>query len=135
MLKKLLPILLLSLTYFIGQAYVWFDNEHYNAYGETSWIFDGSHAMPVSWNVKYLSEEINRILEAAAFLLMLKKTAPIYQLVGVEYFLYRVMDICFYFYNFKTSAYWLVFLIVGSIIAFIHYQKYTSLNEKRTYFR
>jgi hypothetical protein len=76
MLKKLLPILLLSLTYFIGQAYVWFDNEHYNAYGETSWIFDGSHAMPVSWNVKYLSEEINRILEAAAFLLMLKKNSP-----------------------------------------------------------
>lgn len=127
MTKKLTPVILLASTYLIGQAYVVFDSKEVQ-----NWIWMRPTPMPVEWNVKFLSEEINRIIEAVAFYMMLYKAPAIYRLTALEYLIYRIIDIFAYFYNYKTESYWFVMVLVGSFAALIFL---TGKNEKTNYFR
>lgn len=125
MIKKYIPIFILACTYLIGQAYTFVsDTEIQN------WILYAHKPMTIAWNVKYLSEEVNRVVEAIAFLMMLKGARDIYKLAILEYLLYRVLDIIFYFYNFKTTNYWYLFLILGTIIALIYLKNNAKKYEK-----
>jgi len=114
MIKKSFPILLLASTYFIGQLYVFFSTTEVS-----NWILFKPTPMVDAWNMKYLSEEINRIIEAVAFAIMLKKADDAYRLVAYEYILYRVVDIFSYFYDFKTNSYWIILFLLGIIFAIL----------------
>jgi hypothetical protein len=114
MIKKSFPILLLASTYFIGQLYVFFSTTEVS-----NWILFKSTPMVDAWNMKYLSEEINRTIEAVAFAMMLKKADDAYRLVAYEYILYRVVDIFSYFYDFKTNSYWIILFLLGIIFAIL----------------
>ena len=127
MIKKIIPILLLACTYFIGQLYSYWD---YASTETVNWIWSKECPMNIAWNVKYLSEEVNRIIEATAFFLMIRKSEKMYKLVALEYLLYRCLDIMYYFYNFKTERYWFVFLILGTIMALIYLKNHATTREK-----
>jgi len=107
--RKLFPVLVLVSTYVVGQAYTLFPD---NPLSLHNWILFDYVPMTTAWNVKYLSEEINRILEAIAFAIMLKDR-KIYGFVAISYLSYRVLDIIFYFINFKTYDYGWVFVLVA----------------------
>lgn len=127
--RKVLPIILLSLTYFVGQAYELYDNAKYDALGKVSWMYDNSHPMLISWNVKYLSENIIWVMVVVAFLLIIKYPTKLNKLAALEYLLYRILDIVFYLYNFKTQRYWYLFFILGIVMAIIYLRK--EFNKKQ----
>lgn len=88
--------------------------------------------MSEAWNVKYLSEEVNRIIEGVSFLLMFTMRSgakELYTLTLIEYLVYRITDIFAYFINFKTEGYWYVGITVGLIMAFFYLNK--NKYEKR----
>lgn len=122
MIKKILPILLLSSTYCIGQAYTLFDNKELH-----NWFLLVDRPMTNAWNVKYLSEEINRILEAIFMLWIFQRSYVdiIYRLVAVEYLLYRCIDLIVYPLWFKGQNYWYVFLVLGLLMGFVYVKKYS----------
>jgi hypothetical protein len=130
--KKTLPVLLLLSTYLLGEAHHLFSSTE-----TQNWIIFAYKPMTIPWNVKYLSEEVNRIIEAISFLLMLymrKGAEELYILVLIEYLVYRILDIVAYFLNFKTESYWHVGISVGLIVAFIDLFiiKQKRKNEKKT---
>lgn len=137
MLKKLLPIILLASTYLIGQSYEFFDNAYYDSKGAVSWIWDGSHPMLISWNIKYLSENLLWVVVCISFYLVALNPSRINKLAALEYLLYRIIDILSYFWNFKTTHYWYVFIILGTIMAVIYLKNHATKkrNEKTSNIR
>lgn len=129
---KVLPIILLALTYLIDQAYTFFDNDRYNSLGSVSWILDGSHAMPVSWNVKYLSDNVTWVVAVLALYMISLYPTKYNRLAAMLYLLYRFLDIIFYFYNFKTERYWFMFIILGTVMAIVYLKRNAKRNEKAT---
>lgn len=117
--------------------YQFYDNAYYDNKGEKSWILDGSHPMHTSWNIKYASEGIIWIIVVWAMYLISLNPTRINKLVIIEYFLYRILDVIFYFWNFKTTNYWYVYLIIGTIIAFMYLKNHATKNrnEKTNYSR
>lgn len=82
--------------------------------------------MPDAWNVKYLSEEINRVVEAISFLWMLRLkngAKELYILVIIEYLVYRIVDIAAYFIDYKTDHYWQAVLFIMVISGFLYFKK------------
>lgn len=82
--------------------------------------------MSLAWNVKYLSEEINRVIEGVAFLLMITMrngAKELYTLTLIEYLVYRLTDIVAYFIDYKTDRYWQVALFVMAVMAFFYFKK------------
>lgn len=82
--------------------------------------------MSIAWNVKYLSEEVNRVIEGVAFLLMITMrngAKELYVLVIIEYLVYRLTDIAAYFIDYKTDRYWQVALFVMTLMAFFYFKK------------
>lgn len=138
-LRDLKPLLLLALTYVTGQAYLFFSHVKL----VQNWILCQYKPMLVEWNVKFLSEEVNRIIEAIAFRWMVKKILKWADNKGiraserfvfirfalVEYLWYRVLDLCAYFYDFKTQRYWYVFAILTLIMAY-NWRKQLSYTSK-----
>lgn len=125
--KKILPILLLCSTYAIGELHHLFSSTNIE-----NWILYRYSPMSEAWNVKYLSEEVNRIIEGVSFLLMFKMRSgakELYTLTLIEYLVYRITDIFAYFINFKTGSYWYVGVVVGLVMAFFYLNK--NKYEKR----
>lgn len=121
MIKKLLPILLLSSTYLIGQAYTLFDNKELH-----NWFLCVDRPMTDAWNVKYLSEEMNRVVEALFMIWIFERSYVniLYRLAAVEYMLYRCIDLVVYPFWFKSQNYWYVFLALGLLMGFVYVKKY-----------
>lgn len=123
MVKVFIPMVLLTCTYFIGQLYQLFDNEYWNNKGLVNWIWLEERAMLVSWNVKLLSEEINRVIEGIAMLVMSYYTGfKIFQLTATAYVTYRCLDVILWFVNFKTHHYWYVFFVLAFIEFWLWYK-------------
>ncbi len=79
--------------------------------------------MSIAWNVKYLSEEVNRIIEAIFILMVVDKKQKLWQLCCIIYLTYRCLDLIVYFLNFKIGNYWIVLLITTLIESFMWYHK------------
>lgn len=113
--EVLWPVLLLAFTYqALGEAYELF-NDDVNK--KVNWIWLKDRSMTVAWNVKYFMENVNRILEALAVYLAFKddrlnERRDVYCDMARLYLVYRGLDIIFYFINFKTDYYWIIFVVL-----------------------
>lgn len=119
--RKMWPVLLLCSTYFIGELHHLFSDTHVS-----NWILFADKPMTDAWNMKYLAEEINRIIEGLSFLLMLlmrKGATELYALVIIEYLVYRIVDIAAYFIDYKTDHYWQAVLLIMVISCFFYLKK------------
>lgn len=82
--------------------------------------------MTDAWNVKYLSEEINRAIEAffMLWIFQISYVNVIYRLAAVEYLLYRMLDLIVYPFWFKSYNYWYVFLVIGLLMGIVYVKKF-----------
>lgn len=119
--KRYIPILLLASTYAIGQSYIYFDDKELH-----NWFILVNNPMTDAWNVKYLSEEINRAIEAffMLWIFQISYVNVIYRLAAVEYLLYRMLDLIVYPFWFKSYNYWYVFLVLGLLMGIIYVKKF-----------
>lgn len=122
--KMLVPMLLFVLSYFVGQLYQLFDTPYYNSIGLVNWIWLEQRPMLISWNVKFLSEELCRIIEGLAVMSIAWQTSvKILKLTAIAYFTYRCLDIIIWFVNFKTYHYWYVFFVLAFIELWLWYRE------------
>lgn len=119
--KRYIPILLLAVTYAIGQSYIYFDDKELH-----NWFILVNNPMTDAWNVKYLSEEINRAIEAffMLWIFQISYVNVIYRLAAVEYLLYRMLDLIVYPFWFKSYNYWYVFLVIGLLMGIVYVKKF-----------
>lgn len=119
-----IPMILFSVSYFTGQLYQLFDTDYYNSKGIVNWIWLESRPMLISWNVKFLSEEICRVMEGIGTVFIANYTGiKIIQLTAMTYLTYRCLDVITWFVNFKTYHYWYVFLVLAFIECWIWYRE------------
>jgi len=119
MVRKLMPIFLLCLTYFVGEAHTFWQNDT----TVQNWILFAYKPMTVQWNVKYLSEEIINVMVVVAFSMMLKNGwNKYYGVTATIYLTYRLLDVVFYFATFKTYNYYWIFLIISLFEVYLWYK-------------
>lgn len=135
--RLLLPMFLFVLSYFIGQLYQLFDTPYYNDKGPVNWIWLEQRPMLIAWNVKFLSEEVCRVVEAIAVMIIAGHTGiKVLKLTATAYLTYRCLDFIVWFVNFKTYHYWYVFFVLAFIELWLWYRdditKYLKNNRNGT---
>lgn len=113
--------ILLACTYIIGQAYELFEGMNITQ----NWILFKYRPMLIAWNVKFLSEEICRVIEALAlYVLAMKYKVDQDFMIPIKiYLVYRMLDIPMYFLNYKTQYYWTVYVVLGLIELYLRYKR------------
>lgn len=79
-------------------------------YGEThaNWILTVDRTMPIKWNIKYLSDEINAIIYFVAMLLYIPNRVN--KTTVITFIILCVIDLVMYFHNYKTLFYGSVYV-------------------------
>ena len=77
---------------------------------QANWILTRSVPMSVQWNVKYATDEVWFILMALAILNY--QPNRINRTTVITYTVYCILDLFYYFYNYKQEGYGWVYTVV-----------------------
>lgn len=88
----------------VGETHSWFDR--YDV-PDINWIIDRPTPMWLSWNIKYAEGQLQWILVALAG--VLNKRSTFNTSAWWMFLFYCVLDTLFYFYNFRTHGYAVVY--------------------------
>lgn len=125
--KLFIPILILIVSYQIGELYTFWDAYDKKVY---NWFWLVDIKRNIAWNVKYSCEEINRVLEAIAFYLIARHSKDkTYCITAQVYMIYRCLDVPYYFINFKTDWYNTIWVLLAIIELWL-----TSKSKKKHIF-
>ena len=100
-----LPGLLFLFTYGSGELWNLADQSKMHTLGGVQ--FDGY------WYYYLMNERINRLVELAAFYIMWRKPDRLHIGYIVVYAVYRIADLCLFFYNGNTSGENYIYLLCG----------------------
>lgn len=136
-----IALLVISLSYMIGQTYEMFNGSSLMV--DPFLLVD--NPMKISWAVKFFTEELNRVLEAIAFFVITIKFRDIMSRFSIKpieekylktifivsrvYLIYRILDLAIWFVSFKRDYYWTVFVIVGAIEIYLYRKNKIKHNE------
>lgn len=113
--RKYLPGLLLVATFLIAEAHAFYAHDE-------RIINIGGVQLPIQWAVKGISDQINLVFIGLALFLLGLNTNKFTHAVTAGYLGWMVMDGIMYFYNHKTTGYFVVYIVVAFILI-IAYRK------------
>lgn len=108
--RRYAATILLSLTLFIGEVHTYWEGRPLRP---QNWIWKVSREMPLQWNIKLASVQLNMILIFLAFLLYVPNRVN--KATAVTFFWFAVLDTVLYFYNYKTFGYGYLYLVLAVI--------------------
>lgn len=91
---------------------------------KVNWFFSPwySNPIPLKWWMKYFTSDLSSVLDWFAICKMLKWSGNTVFMIGVAFFVYHLLDLIFYLWNFKTSVlvysdmFFSLFMVLRSIV-------------------
>lgn len=117
--KKYATTWILILSIVIAESHTYIPIEY--AMRKENWILTVDVPMPVSWNVKYLSDEITAILYFVAMLFY--NGNRVNRTTVITFIIFCVIDLGMYLHNYKTLHYGSVYVWMIGIWAFVFYMQ------------
>lgn len=85
--------------------------------------------MPIQWNVKFAEQELQAILVALAFVYY--RDTKFNRTTAKAIVFYYILDLLFYFYNYKTDGYgWTYTLTLIAWVLIYNYGRNTTSNRQ-----
>jgi hypothetical protein len=122
--RKYATTFLIAATLLIGELHTFWERSPYMS---ENWIYAVERPMPLQWNVKLASDQLNFILFAFALFLYVPNRAN--RSTAITLVCYAFLDTIAYFYNYKTFGYGLIYLILAGIwnLSFFWHKNSTNI--------
>lgn len=117
--KKYATTWILILSIVIAESHSYLPDEY--AMKKENWILTVDVSMPVSWNVKFLSDEITAILYFVAMLFY--NGNKVNKTTVITFIILCVIDLVMYVHNYKTLHYGSVYVWLLGVWVLVFYRQ------------
>lgn len=116
--RKYATTLLMAATMPIGEIHTFWEK---SASQPVNWIISKYVPMPVQWNIKFVSDQLNMMLIMLAFFLYKGYSNKVNDTTVLTFLIFSVVDTLMYFYNYKTYGYGITYFGIASLWFLVYF--------------